>query len=339
MNNTENKQLIQQLRDFFRTENFELTRLNGGASSRKYYLIEFNTPSYFGRSKVVLMTVPLNERTVMEDYMNIDYYLRRHGIKTPRLFEMELSHGWIFQEYLIHPLLNQYLETHPEHLENALLELFNFLKELQARCTFEQHCPAFQRKFDINKYLYEFNFHVSEQLLKQYLKVENPQDYTRELAEIISHFLDIDYPIFVHRDFQSSNLFIETIGESYNFYVIDFQDARHGTPIYDLVSFLWDSYIHIPENLRNTLIKEYFSFLIELNIQWDWEYYRKIVDFTAIQRKLHDAGAFAYNHLRFNNAHYTPYIKPAIEMALHLMHSYREFHNIAPRWDSLLKKL
>lgn len=328
--------LREKLSAFFLNPEFTIEPIPGGASSRKYYKIRFQKKSYFPAPTVLLMLIPKEEPAVLSDYMNIDYYFKRVGVPAPRLYEINEAEGWIFLEYQQSPTLENYLRKHPEKVGKVLPEVVNFLLDFQKKCIFEEHCPAFQRRFDYEKYRYEFDSLVQEQLLKLYYQREYDRKAIQNLAHEVSSYLDISLPVFVHRDFQCNNIFYDEHDAETPFRIIDFQDARHGTPIYDLVSCLWDSYVPIAEDLRNKLLKEYFSRLPEFSINWDWEEYEKMVDYTVIQRKLHDAGAFAFNYQRFNNQKYVEYIRSAVAMALERMREHPQFSNASEIFEALL---
>jgi len=319
------RELTNQLSAFFRTTDFFVSTVQGGASTRQYYRIDFRKPAYFPTSTVMLMVIPPTERRILNDYINIDCYFKRKTVSTPRVFEVNLDHCWIFQHFEESPTLESYLHVHPEELERIIPHTVNFIQQMLKNCPVENHCPAFQRRFDFDKYMFEFNFHVAEQLLTNYFQFDFDQTVFRTFAEEICTTLDIDLPVFTHRDFQSSNVFITNWGKKPMFSLIDFQDARYGSPTYDVVSCLWDSYLPIPQTLREKLIREHFTFLQKLGINWDWESYEKNVDYTIIQRKLHDAGAFAYNYRRFKSKRYVGYINSTLEMVLQVLKKYPDF--------------
>ncbi|MDE7460374.1 MAG: phosphotransferase [Paramuribaculum sp.] len=56
------------------------------------------------------------------------------------------------------------------------------------------------------------------------------------------------------RDFQSRNIMLGSDG---SLAMIDFQGARRGAPHYDLVSYLWQSRLALPEDMRNRLVDRY----------------------------------------------------------------------------------
>ncbi len=332
------RELTHQLVDFFRTSDFFVTPVQGGASTRQFFRLDFRHNTYFPENTVMLMIIPPTERRVMNDYINVDYYFKRKDVPTPRIYEVNLEHCWIFQHFEESPTLEMYLKQHPDRLKQVIPATVQFIQQLQKKCSWEAHCPAFQRRFDFAKYMYEFNFHVAEQLLGHYFHLDYDRDVFQDFAESISRELDIAEPVFTHRDFQSSNIFITKRSRSPRFSLIDFQDARHGTPIYDLVSCLWDSYLPIPGPLRQELVQGYYHFLSELNIQWDRETYERRVDYTVIQRKLHDAGAFAYNFRRFKSKRYVGYIQSTLRMVLEILPKYPHFSAARELFETCLEK-
>jgi len=279
----------------------------------------------------MLMTIPVNEIKTLTDYMHIDFYLTRMGISTPKVYEMKRQFGWIFLEYQHQPTLQEYLKQKREKIPYMIDSLIDFLIYMQERCQFEERCPAFRRFFDAEKYRYEFDFHVREQLLSHYFK----HDFSEKELQVFNSFsaevsetLDIEAKVFVHRDFQSSNIFYDETRQDIPFKIIDFQDARYGSPIYDPVSCLWDSYIPITEDVRESLLEKFFNYLIKTGTRLTNNKFQKLVDYTVIQRKLHDAGAFAYNFHRTRDVRFTAFIHPAIQMAVEKMKGYNSFNEV-----------
>lgn len=334
---TDIEALTGDLSRFFKSDRFTLTPVAGSASSRIYFRIDFQEESYFPAGAVMLMVVPQPEMGLLNDYMHIDYYLRRMKVPTPRLYELHQNNGWIFLKFESAPTLENYLLQHPQRSEDALVALSGFLRSLQQKCRREDHCPAFQRRFDYEQYRAEFSFHVQEQLLGAYFQPPDDEAVLRDFAHEIGTVLDIDHPVFVHRDFQSSNVFIHPREDGgFDFSIIDFQDACHGTPVYDLVSFLWDAYLAIPGDLQERLVEAYYRHLApDLGIEWDRAYYQRIIDYSIIQRKLRDAGIFADNYRRFKSRRDREYIDAALRMALAPMARYPAFREM----QQLLERL
>jgi len=335
-------QLKARLGDFFGFDNFTVELLKCGASVRRYYLMKLGKTSYFPRSEVVVMNVPLDRVEILDDYLNISYYLRRHGIARPRVYEIHRNQGWIFVEHGEGECLDIFLKKNRKvPLQKLYRQVIDFLLYFQEKARYESHCPAFHRFFDREKYDFEFQFHVKEQLLKRYFKyemTEREEKYFEEFAREISHFLDIKLNLFVHRDFQSSNIFCKPKESDYTFQIIDFQDARSGNPVYDLVSILWDSYVDIPENLREELVEYYYQRQSFVRENFSQDQYRKWIDYSVVQRKLHDAGAFVYTLYLTENANFIQYIKGALEMSLDKIQLYPQFGAIEEMWQKIISQ-
>ncbi|MEJ2634685.1 MAG: aminoglycoside phosphotransferase family protein [Calditrichia bacterium] len=320
--------LKERLAAFFNSDDFAIEPLKNGASVRRYYIINFNSKIYFPRRQVILMLIPADRLAMADDYLNISYYFRRRKIPRPRLYEIHREYGWIFLAPAAGEQLDQYLREHPEEKKHIYPGIINFLIEVQKRAEYEKHCPAFLRFFDADQYLYEFDFHVRNQLLKHFYRHKlsfSENDIFNECVAEISNVLDSRLPVFVHRDFQSSNIFFNKNSSGLPFQIIDFQDARSGSLTYDLVSVLWDSYVEIPSDLREELVEKFFADQPLVQKHFSLQDYQKAVDYTIIQRKLHDAGAFVYTSQLLQNDAYLPYIDGAVSMALETMDRYESF--------------
>ena len=318
--------LKTKLAGFFNYRDFSVSPMNGGASVRNYYILQFARRFYFPRKKVILMQIPADRLDMADDYLTISYYLRRRRIPTPRVYEMNREQGWIFLEPARGARLDQYLrDCSLDERRLIYHQLIDFLLELQRRAVYEEHCPAFRRSFDIQKYRYEFNFHVREQLLQNYyghsLSPDEEPVFNTFVQEI-SHVLDIPTPLFVHRDFQTSNIFYYEKERKIPFQLIDIQDARSGNPVYDLVSLLWDSYVTVPDQLREQLLHRFYIGHPTMREKYDPEQFQKIINYTLIQRKLHDAGAFVYTEHATRNRFFFRFIHPAVEWSLEAMRHY-----------------
>ncbi len=333
------EQLRNQLSLFFNLYNFSIAPINNGASVRKYYMLTFSGKTYFPQKKVVLMHIPLNQLQIADDYLNISYYLRRNKIPRPRLFELNREHGWIFLAPAAGEQLNLYLQKNPGQTDSIYAQLIDFLVTMQHRAKFEKHCPAFQRYFDAEKYLYEFQFHVKENLFEHFVQhrfTPAEEKIFQEFSTKISNFLDSLQPVFVHRDFQSSNIFYKTSVKKTPFQIIDFQDARAGSYVYDLVSLLWDSYVEIPDTVRQRCLSDFYDKQVQLRKHFSFEHFKKSVDYTVIQRKLHDAGAFIFSFRSLQNRDYLRYIRSSSETAIEMMATYPEFKASSEMFTQIL---
>jgi aminoglycoside/choline kinase family phosphotransferase len=90
--------------------------------------------------------------------------------------------------------------------------------------------------------------------------------------------------------------------------VIDFQDALLGTAAYDLVALLRDSYVELAPELLEALIAEY----VERARVADRASFRRLFDLQTTQRKLKDAGRFAFIDRVKKNPKFLPSIPASL---------------------------
>lgn len=322
--------LKEKLNEFFDTDHFTLEPIEGGASVRKYFILHFTQNSRFPSSTVVLMYIPQDRIDIADNYHNISSYFDRMNISHPELYEIHREQGWLFVEHAAGHRLDLYLQnTSDEEISLIYHRLVDFLVDLQNKALVDKNCWAFSRFFDVEKYQFEFSFHVLEQLIKNYFQKKlspDEMDIFSKAVQEISVFLDNHLPVFVHRDFQSSNIFYDPYANRNYFQIIDFQDARSGGSMYDVVALLWDSYFSLSWKLQLELIQKFYHSQPLVNKNFSPDEYQQTIDYTVIQRKLHDAGAFVYSHHFTGNDRYLKYITPAVQMAIDRMESYPKLY-------------
>jgi N-acetylmuramate 1-kinase len=155
-------------------------------------------------------------------------------------------------------------------------------------------CIAFARSFDRDLYLWELH-HFREWLLEDWKGARlSPAERAALDAEFerIARLLDAEPKGFTHRDYQSRNIMVLGGGEQA---VIDFQDALLGPRQYDLVALLRDSYVELPAELVDAMLRRYLARLAEAGgPALAYEPFREVFDLLTVQRKLKDAGRFVF---------------------------------------------
>jgi aminoglycoside/choline kinase family phosphotransferase len=157
----------------------------------------------------------------------------------------------------------------------------------------DQHCLAFHRSFDVPLLMWEFDHFLEYGIVARQGKLMCADDHLPIRGEFkkIAELLAGQPRVFVHRDYHSRNLMVD--GERLG--VIDFQDALMGPAMYDLASLLRDAYIELDESLIDRLIDRYLDGLATHRQVWtNREAFRRLFDFTSIQRNLKAAGRFVY---------------------------------------------
>ena len=64
---------------------------------------------------------------------------------------------------------------------------------------------------------------------------------------------------FVHLDFHMDNLFLVTHNAHDTCALIDFQDARWGHPLYDIMSLLWDARRDVPDTIQQACFQDFLK--------------------------------------------------------------------------------
>lgn len=118
----------------------------------------------------------------------------------------------------------------------------------------------------------------------------------------------------VLRDCQSRNMVLDATDEVT---FIDFQGARPGCGLYDLVSFLWQARAALPDELRRGMVERYVSRRGWTNLDEAW---RK-VRFMALFRSLQVLGAYGFRGLTQRKEHFMRSIPGAIANVEQLLRS------------------
>ncbi len=171
-------------------------------------------------------------------------------------------------------------------------DIIKVLKQIHSLpCENLPHFDEEHYRFEIDYFL-QFNPHLD------YL-----QDFLMKNAELLSSLKD---RTFMHRDFQSRNIFLTPSGIR----VIDFQTAHCGHSYYDLASLLWDPYVSLPDDIREDSARLY-----------------GVEDYTLLKRfaiqRLSQALA-AYRKLSGRKKFFERFIEPAWKELSKLIEEFRK---------------
>jgi len=276
----------------------KIERLPGGAGNRTYWRASDAT----GQSAIVMELPPepgkseeVSKDAVAQDlpFLNVHRYLERIGVRVPRLYLDAHRRGFVVLEDLTDRTLEMALRGGDRRQIYA--RAIDQLAKLRAHAERDpdRSCIAFGRAFDFDLYQWEFEHFIEYGLLGRGSKPSEAE--LRELRETftrISQELAAAPRGFTHRDYQSRNIMVLLSGEQV---VIDFQDALQGPRQYDLVALLRDSYVELPRDLIDEMLRRY---LRELPRQGgpklDERDFVGFFDLLTVQRKLKDAGRFVF---------------------------------------------
>jgi N-acetylmuramate 1-kinase len=284
-----------------------LAPLAGDASNRRYFRIELTGGAV---RSVILMQLAEPEAFKQSEeavsgaahhiaelpFLNIHSHLSKAGVSVPCLYHYDQPAGLLYLEDFGDLTLSEASrEASATDLEARYTQAVDALVQMQSKATdaANSNCLAFHRSFDVSLLMWEFDHFLEYGIVARQGKPMCADDHLpiRDEFDKIAGLLAGQPPVFVHRDYHSRNLMVD--GERLG--VIDFQDALMGPATYDLASLLRDAYIELDERLIDRLIDRYLDGLpMHRHVWTNRETFRRLFDFTSIQRNLKAAGRFVY---------------------------------------------
>jgi aminoglycoside/choline kinase family phosphotransferase len=291
------------LQDYFKSPHFNVSQLAGDASNRKYFRVIKDETSV-----VLMQWEPFDPKNY--PFLSVQEHFLKHSVQVPRVLSLNPMKGLVLLEDLGDLTLERkFWETqnHEASVEFYRMALDELIKIHFACSQDKTDCTAFKIEFDVEKLLWELNY-GRDNLLLGVCGFKLDEKSKNELNKIFISICETlhNQPKFIaHRDYHSRNLMIK-YGKMR---VIDFQDARMGPIQYDLVSLLKDSYVQIPDDMSEQLIKYYLDRAQnELSFKLSKDEFTQIYELQSIQRCFKACGSFSsFFHLR-SDRRYLKYI-------------------------------
>jgi len=308
-------QLIESfLKKRFDIGGFRVENLAGDASDRKYYRVIFDNPIAGGAKTAVLMALA-QPCTVGElPYLNLRKFLASAGLPVPDLYHADLATGLIliedFGDVTLEDAVRNATAEETERLYRKAVDLMLRI-QIEGTRARNESCIAFSLAFDVDKFMFEFNFFYEHAVLgyKAAKVLSADELLIMDGFRHISETLAEESKYLTHRDYHSRNLMV-CDGE---LGLVDFQDARLGPLQYDLVSLLLDSYVAIPDSLISSLYEYYLSQLGDVFGVWpDRAHFDRVYSYMAVQRCIKAAGSFAYLDCVKMKNRYIKYFAPCL---------------------------
>ncbi|MBM4138958.1 MAG: aminoglycoside phosphotransferase [Nitrospira sp.] len=285
----------------------ELTPLGGDASNRRYYrvtlsggpphsvmLMQLAEPEGFKQSEEAVSgaTHAITELP----FLNVMSHLAKAEVPVPVFHYYDQSAGLLYLEDFGDMTLAEAVnQADASMLESRYKQAINVLVQMQVKATTpaDLRCLAFHRSFDVPLLMWEFDHFLEYGVVARRGAPMRKDDEAaiRQECKRIAELLAGQPRVFVHRDYHSRNLMVDGVRLG----VIDFQDALMGPSTYDLASLLRDAYIRLDESLIDGLVDYYLDQLAERQYVWgNRAAFRRLFDFTSIQRNFKAAGRFVY---------------------------------------------
>jgi len=266
--------------------------LTADASTREYFRVSWNG------ADVIACVYPEPFDPAEQTYLDVTRLFTAGGLPVAKIIDVDGPFGVIVQEDFGDRILRDVLIEEDKETDSRLLnEAISLIARIQTLTTkaSEMNSIASRLKFDSEKLLWELNFfkeHYFTTYLKQPLSPADDAKLSAEFEELAKE-LESYATVLCHRDFHAANLMIDKNGRMR---IIDHQDARIGSPAYDLVSLLLDRITEPPAREWLAEKRKYFlGVRTTLGLpKLDEEEFANEFRLQTIQRCLKAAGTFSF---------------------------------------------
>jgi len=265
-----------------------LTPLSGDAGFRRYFRLNTRVPM------LAVSAPPETENSVQ--FCHIARFLSASGVRTPRIFALDIDQGFLIVEDFGDVLLQT--ELNEQNVDGYYSEAMTMLLHMQSASVAE-HDQLDLPRYDDRLLLEELGLFVPW-YLEKWLEIELSSSERAMLDDVFSKLVRAavtQKQVFVHRDFHSRNLIVHGNGA---LATIDFQDAVLGPVTYDLVSLLKDCYVVWDKEKVDSWARAYASMVNAADIASIESEQRFLKDFhwMGLQRHIKVLGIFARLYLR-----------------------------------------
>jgi Predicted phosphotransferase related to Ser/Thr protein kinases len=302
-------------------------QLTTDASTREYFRI-----NWMGESAIACV-YPESFVAAEQSYLDVSRLFRSNGLPVAEIYSYDEGLGIIVQEDLGDTILRDVLLKSENAVREKLIDdSIRIIAKIQGatQSAYDSNSIASRLKFDVQKLLWELNFfreHYFVTLRRSPLTQTDNAALDKEFYQLSSD-LESRASVLCHRDFHAANLMIDKVGK---LRIIDHQDARIGSPAYDLVSLLLD---RVPEPppfewllaKRSSLIDERVRLGLEAIDEDEFMHEFKL---QTVQRCLKAVGTFSYQSVNRGKTYFLPYIKPMFEIVSRALIDLDRFHALA----------
>ncbi|MEP6788579.1 MAG: phosphotransferase [Acidobacteriota bacterium] len=307
--------IVERLQTYLasRGQAIEFVALTADASTREYFRIRWNG------SDAVACVYPESFEPAEQTYLDVTRLFLAGGLPVAEILDVDGPLGVIVQEDFGDRILRDVLLEEDKETDSRLLsEAISLIARIQTLTekAFAMGSVASRLKFDTEKLLWELNFfkeHYFTTYLKDPLSRADDTKLSAEFEELAGE-LEAYATVLCHRDFHAANLMLDKNGKMR---IIDHQDARIGSPAYDLVSLLLDRITEPPSREWLAQKRKYFlGVRTTLGLaKLDEEEFANEFRLQTIQRCLKAAGTFSFQSINRGKTHFIPFIKPMFRIS------------------------
>jgi aminoglycoside/choline kinase family phosphotransferase len=229
------------------------------------------------------------------EYLEIQNFLEKRGVGVPHILSTDENEKVILMEdlgveTLTYCVENSKSDNETEDLYKAVLDHLVLL-QMRGSEGIEECKSVYGRNFDFSVMRWESTY-FTEEFLESFCGFSSKETAPLDGEfDSLAHSLEKESRFFMHRDFQSQNIIYKN-GEVR---IIDFQTAHRGLLAYDIAALLRDSYLILPKEMREQLLRYYHSEVKDFVDSYaDFRTFREVYSRAAIQRNMQALGAFAF---------------------------------------------
>jgi len=286
----------------------DLSLLAGDGSDRQFFRLS-------GDPSLILLyhpTPPGGRVTENDSYFLLGGHLSRRGLPVPEIFTYCREEGWMLLEDLGDLSLEGAVKEAPgeEARRGWYHQALKVLVDMQLKGR-EGFDPAwcfdtpevdrpFLRERECGYFVWAF--------LKGCLGLDaDAAALEPDFQHLLARALPGGPHFFLHRDFQSRNLFIK----EGRVRVIDFQGGRLGPLGYDLAALLIDPYVALAPAFQEDLLEHYLD-LLTARLPLDRPRFREQYRYLALCRNLQALGAYGFLSRVKGKTYFEAYIPQAL---------------------------
>lgn len=254
-------------------------KLAGDASTRRFYRVQTRS----GPRVVMVFADDAKSRGQAEQFVKVREWLAGLNIPVPEIHRLEGL--WFLLQDLGDVTFERWLGGAPDtrDVDRRYATLIEYIERIRSCRNVAAIAgqPVLDAKFLDLELTAQFDEHAVKPLGRA-----APDGFYAKLAAAAA----LGTPVPAHRDFHSRNVMVH----DGKLWFLDFQDARLGSPCYDLASLAGDAYVNVPAAIRQHIL--------------DRATERGAFDAALAQRSLKAIGTFTYQHRIRKNDFYLRFI-------------------------------
>ncbi|MDX1572657.1 MAG: phosphotransferase [Methylophaga sp.] len=281
-------QMQQWLKGIFAGQQLTLTSASSDASFRRYFRVNVANDSW------IVMDAPPDHENI-EPFIRVGKLLASHDLPVPVIFRQNLQHGFLLLSDLGNTSFLSVLNQ--DSVQRLYKQAIDCIVQMQMISK-----PAGLSDYDSTLLGNELAL-LDQWFLNRHLGLDKP-DFIDDLYVFLIGEAQQQPQAFVHRDYHSRNLMLQSDGTPG---IIDFQDAVWGPVTYDLVSLLRDVYIQWSPSLVMDFLSYYRQQAIKHHIfdeSITMPQLQRWFDLIGLQRHLKILGIFCRLNYRDNKSNY-----------------------------------